>query len=141
MRQREIERKARVKAAQARLQKLKEQLHAETYNEDGSVSSFIPLSHSLMREMSNLEATISRNEKLLKPKRVKQVKELPADFNSVALFTDQMLAKRWFCSTSRLQYWRSNSQGLPYLKIHGRVLYRIEDIVTYELQSRVTPQS
>jgi hypothetical protein len=141
MRQREIERKARVKIAQARLQKLKEKLHAKTYNKDGSVSSFIPLSHSLMREMSSLETTISRNEKLVKPKRVKHVKELPADFNSAELFTDQMLAKRWFCSTSRLQYWRSNSQGLPYLKIHGRVLYRIEDIVTYELQSLVTPHS
>jgi len=52
-----------------------------------------------------------------------------------------MLAARWHCSTSRLQYWRSNDQGLPYLKMLGRVLYRIEDIQAYEQQSMVFPQT
>jgi hypothetical protein len=52
-----------------------------------------------------------------------------------------MLAARWHCSTSRLQYWRSTDQGLPYLKMLGRVLYRIEDIQAYEQQSMVFPQT
>lgn len=48
------------------------------------------------------------------------------------LLTEQMLATRWHCSSSRLQYWRSHGKGLPYLKFGGRVLYRIEDVLAFE---------
>ena len=48
------------------------------------------------------------------------------------LLTEQMLAARWHCSSSRLQYWRSHGKGLPYLKFGGRVLYRIEDVLAFE---------
>lgn len=48
------------------------------------------------------------------------------------LLTEQMLAARWHCSSSRLQYWRSHGKGLPYLKFGGRVLYRIDDVMAFE---------
>ena len=48
------------------------------------------------------------------------------------LLTEQMLALRWHCSTSRLQRWRAAQKGPAYLKIGGKVLYRLEDLRDYE---------
>lgn len=48
------------------------------------------------------------------------------------LMTEKMLAERWHCSASRLQRWRAANQGPMYLKIGGKVLYRIEDIRGFE---------
>ncbi len=56
-----------------------------------------------------------------------------------ALLSEDMLADRWLCSASRLQRWRSENTGLPYLKIGGKVLYRIEDVVAFENFCRVKP--
>ena len=56
-----------------------------------------------------------------------------------ALLSEDMLADRWLCSASRLQRWRSENTGLPYIKIGGKVLYRIEDIVAYENSCQVKP--
>jgi hypothetical protein len=55
------------------------------------------------------------------------------------LLTEQMLAARWHCSSSRLQNWRSHQKGPPFLKFGGRVLYRVDDILDFErkhLQNR-----
>lgn len=49
----------------------------------------------------------------------------------------QLLAQRWFCSTYRLQRWRMDEKGPSYLKIGGKVLYRLEDVRLYELSCRV----
>ena len=48
------------------------------------------------------------------------------------LLTEQMLAARWHCSSSRLQNWRSHQKGPPFLKFGGRVLYRVDDILEFE---------
>jgi hypothetical protein len=48
------------------------------------------------------------------------------------LLTEIMLADRWVCSVARLQRWRTVGEGPPYLKIVGKVLYRLKDIETYE---------
>jgi hypothetical protein len=48
------------------------------------------------------------------------------------LLTEIMLADRWVCSVARLQRWRTVGEGPPYLKIEGKVLYRLKDIVAYE---------
>jgi hypothetical protein len=53
------------------------------------------------------------------------------------LITEQLLAQRWFCSTSRLQRWRMDEKGPSYLKIGGKVLYRLEDVRLYKLSCRV----
>lgn len=43
-----------------------------------------------------------------------------------------MLADRWVCSVARLQRWRTVGEGPQYLKIVGKVLYRLKDIEDYE---------
>lgn len=43
------------------------------------------------------------------------------------------LAARWKVSHRTLERWRWIREGPPYLKIGGRVLYRIEDIEKFEL--------
>ncbi len=53
------------------------------------------------------------------------------------LLTEKLLADRWVCSVARLQRWRTVGEGPPYLKIVGKVLYRLKDIETYEEASPV----
>jgi hypothetical protein len=43
-----------------------------------------------------------------------------------------MLADRWAWSVARLQRWRTVGEGPPYLKILGKVQYRLKDIEVYE---------
>jgi hypothetical protein len=42
------------------------------------------------------------------------------------------LSNRWGVSTRTLQRWRWSKQGVPYVKLGGRVVYRLEDIEAYE---------
>ena len=45
---------------------------------------------------------------------------------------EKMLADRWVYSVSRLQRWRTVGEGPQYLKIVGKVLYRLKDIEASE---------
>ena len=56
------------------------------------------------------------------------------------LLTEQLLAQRWFCSTSRLQRWRMDEKGPSYLKIGGKALYRLEDVRLYVCHAGSKPQ-
>jgi hypothetical protein len=42
------------------------------------------------------------------------------------------LARRWRLSPRTLERWRWLKAGPPYLKIGGRVVYRLEDVEDYE---------
>jgi Helix-turn-helix domain len=42
------------------------------------------------------------------------------------------LARRWRISPRTLERWRWLKQGPPYLKIGGRVVYRLADIEAFE---------
>jgi hypothetical protein len=42
------------------------------------------------------------------------------------------LAQRWHLSPRTLENMRWRKQGPPYLKVGGRVVYRLEDIEAYE---------
>ena len=44
------------------------------------------------------------------------------------------LARRWRISHRTLERWRWLRQGPRYLKIGGRVVYRLEDIEAYEAE-------
>lgn len=37
----------------------------------------------------------------------------------VVIISEELLAERWFCSVSRIQRWRSQKIGPPYLKMMG----------------------
>jgi hypothetical protein len=44
----------------------------------------------------------------------------------------KQLAKRWSFSPRTLERWRTRGKGPRYLKLNGRCLYRIEDVLAFE---------
>ena len=46
--------------------------------------------------------------------------------------TQKELARRWAISHRTLERWRWTGEGPDYLKLGGRVIYRLEDIMTFE---------
>jgi hypothetical protein len=49
-------------------------------------------------------------------------------------FNQVQLARRWSISPRTLERWRWLGQGPQYLKIGGRVVYRLDDVEAYEAQ-------
>jgi hypothetical protein len=45
------------------------------------------------------------------------------------------LAKRWGVCQKTLENWRWRSEGPAYLKLGGRIMYRLEDIEKFEASS------
>jgi len=74
-------------------------------------------------------AKTAANEPKFEPQML--VPEVPAE-PARQLLTEIILADRWVCSVARLQRWRTVGEGPPYLKIVGKVLYRLKDIEAYE---------
>lgn len=50
--------------------------------------------------------------------------------------TQTDLARRWRISPRTLERWRWLGQGPKYLKIGGRVVYRLEDIEAFEAEKQ-----
>ena len=46
--------------------------------------------------------------------------------------SEKLLARRWGFSHRTLERWRHDGTGPTYLKIGGRVAYRLSDIEAYE---------
>ena len=46
--------------------------------------------------------------------------------------TQRELAERWRISEATLERWRSDGIGPNYLRLQGRVLYRLVDVEAYE---------
>jgi hypothetical protein len=82
---------------------------------------------------SSIDKTTARETK---PKPLLQVPDVQAK-PPRELLTEKMLADRWVCSVARLQRWRTVGEGPRYLKIVGKVLYRLKDIEAYEEASLV----
>ena len=79
--------------------------------------------------LSSVIAKTAANEPKFKPQHL--APEVPAE-PARQLLTETMLADRWVCSVARLQRWRTVGEGPQYLKIVGKVLYRLKDIEAYE---------
>ena len=47
----------------------------------------------------------------------------------------RQLADRWDVSEATLERWRTEGIGPVFLKLQGRVLYRVEDVESYEVDS------
>ena len=47
----------------------------------------------------------------------------------------RQLADRWDVSEATLERWRSEGIGPVFLKLQGRVLYRLEDVEAFESDS------
>lgn len=103
MREREKERIQRVKDAQKRLEEIKTHIREETVTDfvGDKLATRFPL---YSREVQALETLIERNQRWVTKHRKKKAPKLPPTgiTTDSALFTDQMLAARWHCSTSRL---------------------------------------
>ena len=54
---------------------------------------------------------------------------------SISHFSQAELAFRWRISPRTLERWRWSKTGPAYLKIGGRVIYRLEDIEAFEKTS------
>ncbi len=79
-------------------------------------------------------AKTAANEPKFEPQHL--VPDVPAE-HARQLLTETMLADRWVCSVARLQRWRTVGESPQYLKIVGKVLYRLKDIEAYEEVSLV----
>lgn len=55
---------------------------------------------------------------------------------AISHLTQTDLARRWRISPRTLERWRWLGQGPKYLKIGGRVVYRLEDIEAYEAEKQ-----
>ena len=54
---------------------------------------------------------------------------------SVKHLNQRHLADRWDVSEATLERWRSEGIGPVFLKLQGRVLYRLEDVEAFESDS------
>jgi len=54
-------------------------------------------------------------------------------------FNQYELAKRWHLSPRTLERFRYEKKGPPYVKIGGRVVYRLSDIEAFERNGLVLP--
>jgi len=54
---------------------------------------------------------------------------------SVKHLNQRQLADRWDVSEATLERWRSEGIGPVFLKLQGRVLYRLEDLEAFEADS------
>lgn len=57
----------------------------------------------------------------------------------VAHLNQVQLARRWSLSPRTLERWRWHRRGPRYLKVGGRVVYRIEDIEAFEARATRQP--
>ena len=53
--------------------------------------------------------------------------------------SEKLLARRWGLSHRTLERWRHDELGPAYLKVGGRIVYRVEDIKAYEAAQRRMP--
>ena len=97
-----------------------------------NISSSNPRAEKMGDVLDALSSGIAKSaarESKLEPQHL--VPEVPAEPKR-ELLTEIMLADRWVCSVARLQRWRTVGEGPQYLKIVGKVLYRLKDIEAYE---------
>lgn len=57
----------------------------------------------------------------------------PADHRTLRHLNQPQLARRWSLSPRTLERWRWLRQGPDYIKVGGRVLYRLDDIEQFEV--------
>jgi hypothetical protein len=112
------------------------QCGALTNGPDGTLSVSMPITPGELKQLAKLRGKLAASDALLGTQKSRTGRMVDAAVTSPAqtseLLTEQMLALRWHCSTSRLQRWRADQKGPAYLKIGGKVLYRLEDLCQYE---------
>jgi predicted site-specific integrase-resolvase len=54
---------------------------------------------------------------------------------SIKHLNQRQLAERWGVSVASLERWRAKGIGPAFLKLYGRILYRLEDVEAFEAQN------
>lgn len=54
---------------------------------------------------------------------------------SIKHLNQRQLAERWTVSEASLERWRTEGHGPAFLKLQGRVVYRMEDIEAFEAKN------
>ena len=112
--------------------------NSEMLREDGRVITRIRFALDDLKKAAKLRRKVEKpHAKVADPGTKKIPRPAPASIAPPELLTEQLLAVRWFRSRSRLQHWRGDGKGPRYLKIGGRILYRLTDIQDFEAASRV----
>ena len=125
-----------VKSLIDRRQEIEQQLHAIAMRQppsqtvkspDGHLVIHAPFDIQDLKKRVRLKSQLAQIDLELgpaKPVKKSVPQRTPTITNGGSeLLTEQLLAQRWFCSTSRLQRWRMDEKGPSYLKIGGKVLY------------------
>jgi hypothetical protein len=103
---------------------------------NGTLTVSMPITPGELKQLSQLRGKLVASDALLGTQKSRTgrlvVPPVTPPPPTPELLTEQMLALRWHCSTSRLQRWRADQKGPTYLKIGGKVLYRLEDLRQYE---------
>ena len=53
---------------------------------------------------------------------------------NVRHLSQRQLTERWCLSEATLERWRTEGIGPVFLKLQGRVMYRLEDVESYEAE-------
>ncbi len=103
---------------------------------NGTLSVSMPITPGELKQLAQLRGKLAASDALLGTQKSRAGRMVAAAVTSPSatpeLLTEQMLALRWHCSTSRLQRWRADQKGPAYFKIGSKVLYRLEDLREYE---------
>lgn len=81
------------------------------------------------------DITDNRGDKPLDSVRVAEARDKAAS----PFLTGSELARRWQMSVRTLEGWRSPPRKVPFIKVSGRVLYRLTDIERLEVASETHP--
>ena len=112
--------------------------NSETLRKDRRVITRMRFALDDLKKAPELRRKVKKlDAKLANPRTKKIPRPAPVSIAPPELPTEQLLAVRWFCSRSRLQHWRSDCKGPRYLKVGGRIPYRLTDVQDFEAASRV----
>ena len=123
----------------AQLKELDEAIYSnsELIRKDGRVITRLQFPLHFLKKASVIRRKVMAFEaKQTKPKTRKTSPTASEIVSPPDFLTEQMLAIRWHCSRSRLQHWRSYGKGPEYLRIGGRILYRLADVQDFETTNR-----
>ena len=68
----------------------------------------------------------------LQEKEIERIRPTSSAGQPVRHLNQIELSRRWSMSPRTLERWRWLGEGPPYLKIGGKILYRLEDIENFE---------
>lgn len=61
----------------------------------------------------------------------------PNRYAAIQHLTEHDLARRWRMSERTLQAWRWKKIGPPFIRLQGKVLYRVVDVIEFEVANLV----